>query len=339
MVLTVSRARSLRDLLELEDVTHADLAALTGATLVGEDGPVRHLRPLSIAPDPDSLTWLGSAAYADQFVASGMAAAFTTPAIAATLAERGTWSLLVHASPKDALFDAHVALVEAGRYPTLRPQRGSGCRVAPSAVIHDGVVLGDGVEIGNHVTVHPNSVLGDGVVIKDGAVIGGDGFQVGVVGGRRRVIPHVGGVVLGDGVAVGSATMFDKGLFSTFTSAGEEAMFDNLIHVGHDATIGARVGVAASATFGGLVKLGDDGWLGLGAVVNQLITLGRGAYVGSAAMVTKDVAPFTLVYGNPARVGAEVCVCRARLDGSDNPTCPSCGATYRRTDGVLHPTP
>jgi UDP-3-O-[3-hydroxymyristoyl] glucosamine N-acyltransferase len=337
MVLTADRAaaQTLRDRLELDDVTTRDLAGMTGAELVGPDQAVRHLRPLSIPADPDSVTWLGSPAYVDDFARSDMSAVFTTPAIADLLVREGSRPMLVHPHPKDAFFAAHLALVDRSRYPILPDRRGTGCRVAGSAVIHDGVDLGDDVTIGDHVTIHTNSVLGDGVIVQDGAVIGGDGFQIGLVDGRRRVIPHIGGVALGDGVSVGNGTMFDKGLFSTFTTAGSEAMFDNLIHVGHDAMIGARATVVAGGVIGGLVSIGDDAWFGLGAVANQLLTLGRGSYVGSAAMVTRDVPPFTLVYGNPAKPAGEVCLCRARLDGSDSPRCGSCGTSYLRADGRL----
>lgn len=47
---------------------------------------------------------------------------------------------------------------------------------------------------------------------------------------------------------------------------------------------------------------GNDVWLGMEAVVMPGVTLGDGAVVGARAVVTRDVAPYTVVAGNPARV-------------------------------------
>lgn len=49
------------------------------------------------------------------------------------------------------------------------------------------------------------------------------------------------------------------------------------------------------------VTLGDDVWIGHGAVVLPGVTIGTGAAVGAGAVVTKDVPPFTVVVGSPAR--------------------------------------
>lgn len=47
--------------------------------------------------------------------------------------------------------------------------------------------------------------------------------------------------------------------------------------------------------------IGHDTWIGGGAYIKPEVTVGDGAIVGSAAVVTRDVAPYTIVVGNPAR--------------------------------------
>lgn len=48
--------------------------------------------------------------------------------------------------------------------------------------------------------------------------------------------------------------------------------------------------------------IGNDTWIGNGAMVKPEVTLGHGVVVASGAVVTKDVAPYTIVAGTPAKV-------------------------------------
>lgn len=50
------------------------------------------------------------------------------------------------------------------------------------------------------------------------------------------------------------------------------------------------------------VEIGNDVWIGRNAVILPGVCIGHGAVVGAAAVVTKDVPPYTIVAGNPARV-------------------------------------
>jgi len=50
------------------------------------------------------------------------------------------------------------------------------------------------------------------------------------------------------------------------------------------------------------VVIGDDVWIGQRAIILPGVTIGSGSIIGSGAVVTKDIAPFSVVGGNPARV-------------------------------------
>jgi len=56
----------------------------------------------------------------------------------------------------------------------------------------------------------------------------------------------------------------------------------------------------------GPVVIEDKVWIGFGASILKGVRIGNGAVVGAQAVVTRDVAPFTIVAGNPARVVREL---------------------------------
>ncbi len=62
----------------------------------------------------------------------------------------------------------------------------------------------------------------------------------------------------------------------------------------------AAVGAAYHRSRGG-VAIGSDVWVGSGALILSGVTVGHGAVVAARAVVTRDVAPFGIVAGNPAR--------------------------------------
>ncbi|MEV4614644.1 acetyltransferase [Kitasatospora sp. NPDC049258] len=71
--------------------------------------------------------------------------------------------------------------------------------------------------------------------------------------------------------------------------------------VGHDSLLGERVTVYPGGNVSGSVLLEDGTTVGSNAVVLQGRKIGRGAFVGAAAVVTRDVPADTVVVGSPAR--------------------------------------
>jgi acetyltransferase-like isoleucine patch superfamily enzyme len=54
------------------------------------------------------------------------------------------------------------------------------------------------------------------------------------------------------------------------------------------------------------VRVGDKAWIGFNVIILAGVTIGEGAVVASGSIVTKDVAPYTVVAGSPARQVKEI---------------------------------
>ncbi len=320
--------------LALTDVTLTDVAGLCGGELAGDDAPISHLRPVSTKDPPEAtLSYAVDELFLDELVRRDFAAAILTAEGAAVWGNRPA---VIHPQPAIAFYQVHTELVRAGAYGNFPEHRGVGGSVATSAKVHPSVWIGDDVEIGDHVTLLPNTALADGVRIQAGTVIAGDGFQVTDIGEGRFLVPHAGGVVLGNGVSIGSNCCVDKGLFSAVTSLGPGTMLDNLVHVAHDVTIGKRCTLTAKVELSGVVTLDDDVWLAPNTSCNQFIRFGRGAYTGTGSVVVRDVAPFTLVRGNPAKPAGHMCLCRTKLGPFETETtCGVCGRRYRLVENTV----
>jgi sugar O-acyltransferase (sialic acid O-acetyltransferase NeuD family) len=88
---------------------------------------------------------------------------------------------------------------------------------------------------------------------------------------------------------------------SSSVAVGPHSQVQYNATVGHDTVLGWGVTVLPGANVSGSVRLDDDVTIGSGAVVLQGRHVGRGAFVGAGAVVTRDVAPGTVVVGSPAR--------------------------------------
>lgn len=82
----------------------------------------------------------------------------------------------------------------------------------------------------------------------------------------------------------------------TDVSIGPEAV---ILTLGHDPQS------PDFAVKGGPVTIGDRAWIGYRAMILPGVTIGEGAIVAAGAVVTKDVAPYAVVGGNPATVIGE----------------------------------
>lgn len=188
------------------------------------------------------------------------------------------------------------------------PRDSSGKAVAeidPTAEIGPGCVVMSGAKIGAHcrleanVVIYPNVVVGEGCIFQAGVVVGSRGFGFYEYQGKRRMVPHVAGVRIGDNCSFGANTVVAAGFISP-TTIGNDCHFDAMVQIGHNCVLGNNIYMAAQTALGGTTIVEDDVNIAGGAKAAGHLTIGRGAIVTAKAGVTKSVPAGRTVAGFPA---------------------------------------
>lgn len=168
--------------------------------------------------------------------------------------------------------------------------------VGPFAVIESGAELGADCQIGAHAVVHGHVKMGNGNILSPHAVLGGlpqdTGFKSETVSWLR----------------IGDNNVFREGFTAHRSSKengetriGSGCFFMNNSHVAHDCSIGDGTIFANNVAIGGHVEVGDRVFMGGAVVVHQFCRIGSFAIVQGTTGLNKDVIPFTLIGGRPAK--------------------------------------
>src|SRR3954463_3599020 len=155
-----------------------------------------------------------------------------------------------------------------------------------SAYIDEGCEIGDGTKIWHFTHVMPGARIGQRCNIGQNVVISPDV----IVGDNVKIQNNVSlytGVILEDDVFCGPSMVFTNVVNPRSHVSRKHEYKQTLVKRG--ATIGANATVVCGHT------------------------IGRDAFIGAGAVVTKDVPDYALVVGNPGRVSGWMCECGIRL--------------------------
>ena len=173
---------------------------------------------------------------------------------------------------------------------------GNDCMIGAHTVIENDALIGDRTVLHPHVFVGAGCQIGDDCEIHPHTSIGSDGFGYAVdPDGTPRKISHLGNVIIGNRVEIGSNCAVDRAtLTSTHIRSGSK--LDNICHIAHNCDLGENGFFTAGFMMGGSTKIGRQFVTGGNSVVTAHITLGDNIVLAGRSSVTCDV-PEAGAYG------------------------------------------
>lgn len=168
-------------------------------------------------------------------------------------------------------------------------------------VIEDGVEIADGAFIDHHVVLRTGVSVGERTRIGSHTSVGGPGFGFEMDDEGHPVrLGHMGGVVIGSDVEIGSHVSIAQGTIEP-TVISDHAKIDDCVFIAHNVHVGKSSFVIAGAEISGSVTIGERVWISPEVTVINKVSIGDDALVGIGAVVVRDVEANTVVAGVPAK--------------------------------------
>jgi UDP-2-acetamido-3-amino-2,3-dideoxy-glucuronate N-acetyltransferase len=177
-----------------------------------------------------------------------------------------------------------------------------------SAFIDDGVEIGEGTSVWHVSHVLKGSKIGKSCKIGQNVVIG----------------PNV---MIGNGVKVqNNVSVYEGVTLEDYVFCGPSMVFTNVFNPRSEIP---RMGELKHT----LVKKGAT--LGANCTIVCGVTIGRYAFIGAGAVVTKDVPDYALLVGSPAKVTGWVCECGLKLGWKHDRASCTCGRQFGKTSNAI----
>jgi len=190
-------------------------------------------------------------------------------------------------------------------------QVGHGTSVGAQCYIDEGVVIGASCRISPNTVIYKHTQIGNHVMVDSNTVIGKEGFGY-VRKERYERIRHIGGVIIGDFVEIGSGVSIDRGTVGN-TVVGEGTKIDNQVHIAHNVRIGRNCIIMGQSGIAGSSKIGNNVVLCGQVGISDHLEIQDDVVVYAKSGVFKPLKQGVKYSGIPAREHSAVLRAIARL--------------------------
>jgi len=166
---------------------------------------------------------------------------------------------------------------------------GENSSIGPNCVIEDNVNIGKNSLIESNVTIHKGSQIGKNCIISSGVIIGSEGFGNARDENKKwHSIAHLGNVIIGNEVSIGSNTTIDRGSINN-TEIHSGVKIDNLVHIAHNVIIGEDTAIAAKTGIAGTTTIGKRCMIGGMVGIVGHLTITDDVIVNATSTVNRNI--------------------------------------------------
>jgi len=177
---------------------------------------------------------------------------------------------------------------------------GEHCTLMPHVVIYRDVRIGKNFFAHSHVSIRERTRIGDNVLLHNGVVIGSDGFGFAKDDrGEWYKIPQVGRVVIEDNVEIQANCCVDRASLGE-TRIGRNTKLDNLTHVAHNCVIDENSMLCAQVGLAGSTEIGKNVILAGQVGVAGHCKIGDNVIVTAQSGTHGDIPAGSMISGSPA---------------------------------------
>ena len=168
--------------------------------------------------------------------------------------------------------------------------------IGPFAIVGPGCVVGAGCVVEARATLQENVLLGPAVTVGIGSILGGKPQDLKF----RGEVTHV---EIGAHTVIREFVTINRGTSQSFkTTVGSHCFLMSYVHLAHDCHVGNNVIMSNGTQLAGHVTVEEYVIFSGLCAVHQFAKVGRHAFVGGMARVSKDVPPFVKAVGNPIKL-------------------------------------
>ncbi|MBS3914076.1 MAG: UDP-N-acetylglucosamine acyltransferase [Bacteroidetes bacterium] len=171
-------------------------------------------------------------------------------------------------------------------------------QIHPTAIIGDGVILGEGNIIGPFTVIYGNCIIGNNNQIGPNVVVGTPGQDTKNPNYRHENYA----IKIGNNNIIREFCSIQKPIEESHTIIGDDCYLMHGVHIAHDCEIQDKVVLGSATITSGFTKILKGANIGIGTKTHQFSVIGQYAFVAMGTNVVKNIAPFAKYVPGPKTI-------------------------------------